>query len=420
MRALAFVAIAVASPLAALIMFVPGNKDVAHATGVCSGGEALTTAFGEWFTPQTDISPQLREVRRIVPSLTGQAVAVRLQIMATSPGSQRWTLVLRDPDQRILSILSEQDFGLARGGSSTQWTARLEAAQVSGELVGGGAGVKISFAAGMALPRDSQGTNVFSSQTNQPNWTDPFTSLDGVHKRATEAVGMLVSGMKMPDAQGVLRETSWCCSGAMLTSDIFLTNWHCGGPNTLPESLYWSNQVKANGIVDLGWQSGSAPRRQYAITAVLHTSERLDYALLRLRPTVGPQGATGRALPVKVGRVLATTNQIFVVHHAQCRAKLLSHNCTIENRNFRAWTDPLNAMTGPDLTHRCDTEPGASGAPVFDVAGKMIALHHLGFQKAGAGGQCPSDKLNKAVRIESIYADLQQTKPALFAELPRF
>ncbi|WP_426692915.1 serine protease [Sphingomonas sediminicola] len=406
---------------AALFAVLPGEHGVSRAAGVCRGGEALTTSFGEWFDPNAQLSGSSepsRTASKIVPDLLNPAIAVRLQLEATSPAGQRWTLVLRDPRLRVLSILSEQDFRLANGGTAIQWTGRLEASQVSAELVGGGPGVTIRFAGGMALPKDSHGTNVFSSQVaGSPSWTNPFDNSAAVYRRATEAVGMMVTGLKFPNAQGVIQKETWCCSGAMLTSDIFITNWHCGGPTTLPESLYWNDQVQKNSIIDLGWQEGSAPRRQYAVTQVLQADQRLDYALLRVRPTVGPGAATGRAIPVRINRQLPADNQVFVVHHAECRAKLLSSNCMIESRSYRAWTDPLTRTTGPDITHRCDTEPGASGAPVFDMQGNMIALHHLGFQKADAANQCTSDKLNKAVGLDSILEDVKQKKPALYAEL---
>ena len=32
---------------------------------------------------------------------------------------------------------------------------------------------------------------------------------------------MLMSGVKLPDAQGVPQKMTWCCSGAMLTNDNF-------------------------------------------------------------------------------------------------------------------------------------------------------------------------------------------------------
>ena len=403
----------------ALFAVVPGGRDVSHAAGACRAGEALTTDFGEWFSPSTiDLGPQGGTIGKLVPTLLAPAVAVRLQIQAASSNGQRWSVVLRDPQLRVLAILSEQDFGLSGGGNATQWTGRLDSSQVSAELVGGGPGVRIRFAAGMALPANSEGVNVFSTQTaGVPTWRDPFSTNTILYQKATQAVGMLATGMRVPTAGGGLSQEAWCCSGAMLTSDIFITNWHCGAPSNLPASFFWNEQVQSNAIIDLGWQNGPAPRRQYMVTQVLQSNERLDYALLRVRPTIGPGSATGRALPVKVSRTLPSADDVFVVHHAQCKPKLVSSNCRINDRSYRAWTDPLTRTSGPDITHKCDTEPGASGSPVFDMAGNMIALHHLGFQKADAANQCASDKLNKAVTMDSILADLQQAKPALYNEV---
>jgi hypothetical protein len=251
----------------------------------------------------------------------------------------------------------------------------------------------------------------------RPNWADPYEERpELLYRQAAEAVGMMVTGAQTLDAQGVARKGTWCCSGAMLTSDIYITNWHCGGTSGVPDEGYWNDQVCANTVLDLGWHSGVPARRQYACERVLHQNKRLDYALLRVRPIVGPGAATGRALPVKISTDLPSGNQVFMVHHAQCKPKLVSFNrCDISGRSHRAWTDPTSLTSGPDLTHTCDTEPGASGAPVFDTSGRMIALHHVGFQQGGP--QCESDKLNKAVTMASIMADLQTAKPTLHAEI---
>lgn len=404
-----------AALLLAVLLALPSRPAPAQPAPQCAAGESVT-AFGEWFSPDVRLDAQTRIARQLVPQLGAATVAVRLQIAATSPSGARWTLVLREPKLRILAILSEQDF--ARGGASAQWTGRLESPQVSAELVGGGPGVRIAFVAGMALPRNSEGVNVFSSQVaGRPNWADPYEERTEIlYRQAAEAVGMMVTGAQTLDAQGIPRKGTWCCSGAMLTPDIYITNWHCGGAKGVPDEAYWNDQVCANTVLDLGWHSGVPARRQYACERVLHQNRRLDYALLRVRPIVGPGAATGRALPVKVSMELPAADQVFMIHHAQCKPKLVSFNrCDIEGRSHRAWTDPLDRTSGPDLTHTCDTEPGASGAPVFDTSGRMIALHHVGFQPSGP--MCQSDRLNKAVTMASIYADLQAAKPALHAEI---
>ncbi|MFS0736859.1 serine protease [Sphingomonas sp. 1P06PA] len=387
---------------------------VAQPAAQCSKGESVTS-FGEWFSPAVTLDVATRSARKLVPdAAAANAVGVRLQIRVTAPAGQRWSLILRDPALRVLAILDERDF--AGEGSATQWTGRLESPQVGAELVGGGAGLRAAFVAGMALPRNSAGVNVFSAQSATPNWVDPYTRPEIIYRKAAEAVGMLVTGAQQIDEQGIPRKQSWCCSGAMLTSDIYITNWHCGGAKGIPDAAYWNQDICANTVLDLGWHEQTAARRQYACSAVLHQNRRLDYALLRVRPIVGPGAATGRAPPLPVSRVLPAGNAAFLIHHAQCKPKLVSFSgCEIVSRSHRAWTDDRSATSGPDITHRCDTEPGASGAPLFDTTGRMIALHHLGFE--GGGPQCPTDRLNKATTMASIYDDIGAARPDLLAEL---
>jgi V8-like Glu-specific endopeptidase len=73
------------------------------------------------------------------------------------------------------------------------------------------------------------------------------------------------------------------------------------------------------------------------------------------------------------------------------------------------------AVAGTEITHRCDTEPGASGAPVFDANGRLIALHHLGFKR---NDRCePLDRVNKAVEIRHILNHVKMTAADIYEEI---
>ena len=382
----------------------------------CVSGESVTR-FGEWFSPGVSLDAGQRRQNDVVPALRGAAapVAVRLQLAVSTPAGADWKLVLRDPQLRVLAIVESRDF--APGAVRQQWTGRLEAAQVSAELLGDVRGARIGFAAGMALPSGAKDVNVYSISGAAPNWRDLYEAGTAtVQRQQGESVGMMVSGAVAFPPSGPPAKATWCCSGAMLTADIYITNWHCGGTDSLPDAAHWTSEICANTVLDLGWDEGNRARRQYACTAVLHRSKTLDYALLRVSPVTGPGAATGRANPVVISAVLPADDSIFIVHHAQCLTKKVSaQGCSIDNRAFPGWTSTSGAS---EISYTCDTEPGASGAPVFDAAGRMIALHHLGHQKRAGGPDCPVDAVNKGIGMASILADLAASRPDLLAELP--
>jgi hypothetical protein len=203
----------------------------------------------------------------------------------------------------------------------------------------------------------------------------------------------------------------------MISRDIMLTNWHCGGALGMPEQSYWDSDVCENTLVDLGWDDGVVSR-QYNCVEILAKNRRLDFALIRLRPVVGYGGVAGEPIHVQLPLDnISELANLFIVHHAMCKPKLLSMPCGVISKVYNNWMD---ASTQTDFSHNCDTEPGASGAPVFDSAGRIVGLHHLGFAR---DDQCnPLDKVNKAVQIQEIVKFLKSKglkldKPNLAAEL---
>jgi hypothetical protein len=198
----------------------------------------------------------------------------------------------------------------------------------------------------------------------------------------------------------------------MIAPDLFLTNWHCGGRAATPSARYFDSEVRANAVVDLGWDDGPV-RRQYNVIAVVRANKDLDYAILRVAPTLGSGAAVGPATPVEVSFTPPSTqDQVFVVHHARCMTKRVSAGCSVRG-TASPWTKPGAPPT--EFAHDCDTEPGASGAPVFNSSGQMVALHHLGFN---AGNACVArDGLNKAIQLSAIAGDIHDNDAALWGHL---
>jgi hypothetical protein len=65
----------------------------------------------------------------------------------------------------------------------------------------------------------------------------------------------------------------------------------------------------------------------------------------------------------------------------------------------------ITAVTDEHVQYLTDTQPGSSGAPVFDAQCKPIALHHRGGTPTQKTGKAPLTK-NQGVRISRVHAAL--------------
>ena len=61
----------------------------------------------------------------------------------------------------------------------------------------------------------------------------------------------------------------------------------------------------------------------------------------------------------------------------------------------------ISDVTDAVVLYLTDTQPGSSGAPVFDRAGRLIALHHAGGEPMEVAGKPPVSK-NEGIRISRV------------------
>jgi V8-like Glu-specific endopeptidase len=391
---------------------------------VCAPSE-LTTKFGDWEPASTIIVPGVPTPVKPVLDSGERPASMRILIGAQNLGTGDWSLSIRDHLGHLVAQLDRSDFA---DTASTVWTGRIAGPDATLLLRGASAAAVLEVRGTLANGPAGSDEVAFSvrNPSGIPTWRFLYPGLTrdspprpegsvppAVQLAGGEAVGIFVDQTlsrdpALPDGS----RNSWCCSGVMIGRDLYLTNWHCAGPGQL-----WDGEVKSNAIIDLAWDNGSA-RRQFKVVDVVAKDPARDFAILRIAPANGADAAIRSVYPVPISTEPLRTGQgVMMIHHAQCSAKLISDNCIIDNADRHAWTDP-RGTTGvkSEITHTCDTEPGASGAPIFDLQGRLVALHHLGFQKA-SGPLCQADFVNKAVKIGAIVECVRMTAPALAREL---
>ena len=185
------------------------------------------------------------------------------------------------------------------------------------------------------------------------------------------------------------------CSGFLIGPDLLLTNHHC---------VYINQQlVNASSIrVYMNYLDDSAKGSDVAVSEVVSSDQKLDYALLRLDQPLGetygwlklatnvPQFDNGRKYEVKISQ------------HPRGRSKEIARS-----------NSSIVAQNQDTLHYLADTEGGSSGSPVLLKAGpqEVIALHHVGSKKYNEGILSSSILPNISKWLNDVNDDNQITNP---------
>ncbi len=126
-----------------------------------------------------------------------------------------------------------------------------------------------------------------------------------------------------------------------------------------------------------------------------HVANFIDYALVALGKNEAGESpaAAGVATLLAVSGLSVGTDLMCIQHRCSSTHGTCDHVGTPKRIAF----GKLVKEAGPFIDHLIDTEPGSSGAPVFDAQGRTVAIQIQGLCEAGPG-------FNSALKISQIAA----------------
>ncbi len=198
-------------------------------------------------------------------------------------------------------------------------------------------------------------------------------------------------------------------TGVLIGPNLVLTNHHVakvGAGNALPATVFclFDHKIAADGYSTpalrvkvaraLAW-SPTAPEDGNA-GAIATDPDRLDYALLELEEDTGSEAivkgfeARGYAPIGDAPGIPALNTGIITLQHPLAQPMKVDLGSVTSVAPTRIW-------------HNAGTTKGSSGAPLFDVQLRLVALHHAGYESDAA-----ATPHNQAIPISLIAADLRR------------
>lgn len=351
----------------------------------CPTEETSRTYLGRRFTYSETLNPE------VTLDADGSRY-LRARVRLAQPSLDSWIVTVRDHAARPVQFLTPASFGAA---GADVWTARIPGTIATFSLETDGVAPIVTVKEKLVM--DITARRTYYSILGRARRIEHLFQSDRRHRSLGDAVGFLMPSW---------RTRSWCCSGIMVAPDMMLTAWHCGGTGSDPEdpgldqANYWNDLVQKETIIDLAWD-GYGSSREYLVDSLVAGSRSLDFALLRVRPANGP---TGVRVPALSALLPAKGHALRLVHHPGCEVKSLSR-CASEG-----------ALDSDRVAHTCDSEGGSSGGPLFDDAGRLVALHYHGVDIDPETCE-RKDNVNKAVTVKSILDYLHKCAPAALASI---
>lgn len=149
------------------------------------------------------------------------------------------------------------------------------------------------------------------------------------------------------------------CTGGVVARDLILTNYHCipGLEGKVTRALFLVDYLTADGKGAFHLELDVQP---------VEADAALDFALIRIKDKL-PDDIPVLALETRRPLI---KERLVLVHHPAGLVKMMTQ--------FRCIVSHHTPETGTVIRHLCDTQPGSSGAILFNETLGAIGIHHSG------------------------------------------
>lgn len=363
-----------------LLLFSAGLEVTPRGQQPCALEKNPVTEMGHRFEEGRDL---VKESRQLDTFEETRYIRARLKARG---GSDGWRLVVRDVAGRPVEVFSPADFQ----NREMHWTQRINGSFAHFDL-------QLRDAASTPPQLELTEYIAVDAKAHRPYYS--YQNQDHPQLQPLYAAGVNLEDRRLGDHVAFVivgfGTVAWTCSAVLVADDILLTNWHCGGFSKLADNAYWNDQICPGMLIDFSWDDDRISS-DYACSEVILTDKARDFAWIRIEPLRGASPPR----PARLGRS-APAGRLRIVHHPEARQKVISR-CSAIGGLQAGWTGELQVR----FSHRCDTEGGSSGAPVFDDSGAVVGLHHHGFTIDSTTCR-PTDNLNKAIAIDKIIERLE-------------
>lgn len=212
---------------------------------------------------------------------------------------------------------------------------------------------------------------------------------------AARAVGRLVI-RQGTNYKGETVLDGWKGTAFLVGPGLLLTNHHVlNSIEVAREATFQLNyRNRLDGSADTSEEFPLQPDKLFITSPV---RGGLDYTFVAIDPAVTDKYGS---LPInRRAYVIAPPTPGNIIQHPRGRyQEVVIHD------------NPVLRDTGILLHYLSDTEPGSSGAPVFDNRWRLIALHHASkpnIARLAAPDRPPSEFLNEGIKLSAIASDLE-------------